>query len=299
MGVSTINPVNLLPAVPGIVLGIAMLVIARSERIARERAGVETAEERPAGKISAAITAVCEQASPQLSVQEAKIVWVATATLPALVALTLGLGAISLVLLPLGAVGFPIYLKVRRDSSMKKFEEQLGQAMPLIASNLRAGSSVAQAIGPVAENMSDPIKSEFRRLTSDIRAGTPVPEALDKVADRTGSRDLRLFSTAVDISQQTGGSLADITENVGQTVRARRGPQDHPLQDLAEPHRVADHGRPAHLHDGRAPHDLAGSPRVLQPALRLGAHRAGGRAGLTGLHHDEEDGRHQARLGAR
>ena len=58
MGVSTINPVNLLPAVPGIVLGIAMLVIARSERIARERGGVETAEERPAGKISAAITAV-------------------------------------------------------------------------------------------------------------------------------------------------------------------------------------------------------------------------------------------------
>lgn len=221
MGVSTINPVNLLPAVPGIVLGIAMLVIARGERIARERAGVETAEERPAGKISAAITAVCEQASPQLSVQEAKIVWVATATLPALVALTLGLGAISLVLLPLGTVGFPIYLKVRRDSGMKKFEEQLGQAMPLIASNLRAGSSVAQAIGPVAENMSDPIRSEFRRLTSDIRAGTPVPEALDKVADRTGSRDLRLFSTAVDISQQTGGSLADITENVGQTVRAR------------------------------------------------------------------------------
>ncbi|MFR4802001.1 MAG: type II secretion system F family protein [Eggerthellaceae bacterium] len=97
----------------------------------------------------------------------------------------------------------------------------MGQAMPLIASNLRAGSSVAQAIGPVAENMSDPIKSEFRRLASDIRAGTPVPEALDKVADRTGSRDLRLFATAVDISQQTGGSLADITENVGQTVRAR------------------------------------------------------------------------------
>ena len=56
MGVSTINPVNLLPAVPGIVLGIAMLVIARGERIARERAGVETAEERPAGKISATHT---------------------------------------------------------------------------------------------------------------------------------------------------------------------------------------------------------------------------------------------------
>ena len=147
--------------------------------------------------------------------------WAATATLPALTALALGVGPLSLLLLPVSAAGFPVYLKIRRDSGKKKFEEQLGQAMPLIASNLRAGSSVAQAIGPVAENMSDPIKSEFRRLTSDIRAGTPVPEALDKVADRTGSRDLRLFATAVDISQQTGGSLADITENVGQTVRAR------------------------------------------------------------------------------
>ena len=210
MGGAQSNLVNLLPALPGLALGIAMLVIARRGRIARERAGAETASERPSGKLAAALVSVCEQASPQLSVQEAEIVWAATATPPALTAL-----------LPVSAAGFPVYLKARRDSGKKKFEEQLGQAMPLIASNLRAGSSVAQAIGPVAENMSDPIKSEFRRLASDIRAGTPVPEALDKVADRTGSRDLRLFATAVDISQQTGGSLADITENVGQTVRAR------------------------------------------------------------------------------
>ena len=141
--------------------------------------------------------------------------------LPALCALALGVGPLSLLLLPVSAAGFPVYLKIRRDSGKKKFEEQLGQAMPLIASNLRAGSSVAQAIGPVAENMSDPIKSEFRRLASDIRAGTPVPEALDKVADRTGSRDLRLFATAVDISQQTGGSLSEITERVGEAIRAK------------------------------------------------------------------------------
>lgn len=221
MGGSASNIVNLLPALPGLALGVAMLVIARRGRIARERAGAETASERPSGKLAAALVSVCEQASPQLSVQEAEIVWAATATLPALAALALGVGPLSLLLLPVSAAGFPVYLKARRDSGKKKFEEQLGQAMPLIASNLRAGSSVAQAIGPVAENMSDPIKSEFRRLASDIRAGTPVPEALDKVADRTGSRDLRLFATAVDISQQTGGSLADITENVGQTVRAR------------------------------------------------------------------------------
>ena len=116
--------------------------------------------------------------------------WAATATLPALCALALGVGPLSLLLLPVSAAGFPVYLKIRRDSGKKKFEEQLGQAMPLIASNLRAGSSVAQAIGPVAENMSDPVgqtvrarvearkairsKTSLNRIESQIMVGLPV-----------------------------------------------------------------------------------------------------------------------------
>ena len=84
MGGSLSNIVNLLPALPGLALGVAMLVIARRGRIAREQAGVESADERPSGKVAAALVSVCEQASPQLSVQEAEIVWAATATLPAL-----------------------------------------------------------------------------------------------------------------------------------------------------------------------------------------------------------------------
>ncbi|MFR3998793.1 MAG: hypothetical protein ACLTZW_07585 [Paratractidigestivibacter faecalis] len=118
MGGAQSNLVNLLPALPGLALGIAMLVIARRGRIARERAGAETASERPSGKLAAALVSVCEQASPQLSVQEAEIVWAATATLPALTALALGVGPLSLVLLPVrGRV--PVYLKIRRDSGKK------------------------------------------------------------------------------------------------------------------------------------------------------------------------------------
>ena len=79
MGGAQSNLVNLLPALPGLALGIAMLVIALRGRIARERAGAETASERPSGKLAAALVSVCEQASPQLSVQEAEIVWAAPA----------------------------------------------------------------------------------------------------------------------------------------------------------------------------------------------------------------------------
>ena len=164
MGGAQSNLVNLLPALPGLALGIAMLVIARRGRIARERAGAETASERPSGKLAAALVSVCEQASPQLSVQEAEIVWAATATLPALTALALGVGPLSLLLLPVSAAGFPVYLKARRDSGKKKFEEQLGQAMPLIASNLRAGSSLVDIIRMQAQS----VRTERRLRVDDM-----------------------------------------------------------------------------------------------------------------------------------
>ena len=93
--------------------------------------------------------------------------------------------------------------------------------MPLIASNMRAGASVAAAITPVAEAMEEPVRGEFGRLAADVKSGTPLAEALDTMAERNTSKDLRLFAIAVRVSQQRGGSLAEITERVGETVRVR------------------------------------------------------------------------------
>ena len=58
MGGAQSNLVNLLPALPGLALGIAMLVLARRGRIARETAGAEAVEERPNGKVAAALVSV-------------------------------------------------------------------------------------------------------------------------------------------------------------------------------------------------------------------------------------------------
>ena len=55
MGGTQSNLVNLLPALPGLALGIAMLVLARRGRNAREAAGAEAVEERPSGKVAAAL----------------------------------------------------------------------------------------------------------------------------------------------------------------------------------------------------------------------------------------------------
>ena len=93
--------------------------------------------------------------------------------------------------------------------------------MPLISANLRGGAMLSQAIRPVAENMDEPIKSEFEQLRRDMDRGMPVDKALDKLAERNKSADLKLFASAVRAQMRTGGSLADIVDSVGNTIQQR------------------------------------------------------------------------------
>ncbi len=196
--------------------------------------------------------------------------WAATATLPALIALTLGLGPARPA--PPGRGRLPDLPQVRRDSGKKKFEEQLGQAMPLIASNLRAGRRSPGDRAGRREHERPHKGPRFRRLASDIRAGTPVPSAGQGRRPHRQPRPSPCSPRPSTSRSRRAARWPTSPRTSGQTVpRPRRGPQDHPLQDLAEPHRVADHGRPARLHDGRAPHDsrrLTASSTASPPAGR-------------------------------
>lgn len=212
------------PAAALVLLGASMLLLSRKLRIQREAMVPSSRRQRPTGgvhPVRAALQRVCDLAGPSLSTSELAVIWLAAAALPGLAAFVLGLGPASLAASAAGAAAVPLWAVWSRRAQQRRFEELLGETMPLIATNLRSGSSIAQAIAPVAANMPEPLRSEFARFSLDVRSGTPVPEALDDMADRTGSDDLRLFSTAVAVSQQTGGSLSEITERVGETIRAR------------------------------------------------------------------------------
>lgn len=204
-------------------LGIALFLAARADRIAsdapvarRDEDGAKTMG--PAGRALARISALV---GPSFSESELGILWATCTALPGLLGLVAGAGAASAALSLVGAAAVPLWAASTRRSRKRKFDDQLGEVMPLIASNMRAGSSIAQSITPVAETMDEPMRGEFTRLASDVKAGIPLPDALDSMARRNESKDLGLFAAAVRISQQRGGSLAEITERVGETIRAR------------------------------------------------------------------------------
>ena len=200
-------------------LGLALLLAARADRI---QSGRKTAAKGGVpGRLRAELERMAAQIGPSVSASELGAIWVGCALLPGLIGLVAGLGAGSLMLNALGAASVPLYASSRKRRRKRQFEDQLGEVMPLIASNMRAGASVAAAITPVAEAMEEPVRGEFGRLAADVKSGTPLAEALETMAERNASKDLRLFAIAVRVSQQRGGSLAEITERVGETVRAR------------------------------------------------------------------------------
>ena len=103
----------------------------------------------------------------------------------------------------------------------RRFENQLPDTLNLLATSLRAGYSLLQAVEAVAREASDPTHREFNRGMSDIRLGIPVPTALRGVATRMGSVDFEWAVMAVDIQREVGGNLAEVLTTTSETILQR------------------------------------------------------------------------------
>jgi Flp pilus assembly protein TadB/predicted secreted protein len=127
--------------------------------------------------------------------------------------------------LPVGVVltwlGSHLYLVRRTRKRSEAFEEQLPDTLHLVASSIRTGFSLGQAVDGAAQGASDPIGSELTRALAETRIGEPLESALDRVADRVDSRDLHWTVMAVRIQQHTGGNLSEVLQTTSATIRER------------------------------------------------------------------------------
>jgi tight adherence protein B len=129
-----------------------------------------------------------------------------------------------LVTVPLGlAAGWlPIaYVRFRAQRRVAKFEEQFPEAIELMARALRAGHAMTTGLALVAEELPDPVGSEFRLVYDRQNFGMSMPDALRHLADRVPLLDARFFVTAVLTQRESGGNLAEILDNLGDVIRQR------------------------------------------------------------------------------
>ncbi len=114
-----------------------------------------------------------------------------------------------------------IWLRNRARKRIALFEEQLPDAVELMVRSLRIGHPFSAAIAIVAQEMPDPLGTEFGIIADEATYGMDVTESLERLAARIDIQDLRFLAVAVMIQSQSGGNLAEILEGLANVVRSR------------------------------------------------------------------------------
>ncbi len=109
----------------------------------------------------------------------------------------------------------------RRRQRLRKFLEHLPDALELMSRALSAGHAFAESLHMIANEMPEPIATEFRKTYEEQNLGLSLKLALGNLAERVPLLDLRLCITAILIQRETGGNLAEILEKVADTIRER------------------------------------------------------------------------------
>ena len=113
------------------------------------------------------------------------------------------------------------YLRYAAQARLSAFEESFPDAIGLMARALRAGHALTTTLVMVADEMAEPVKSEFRVLYEQHQYGLPLSHALRRLTTRIPLIDVRFFATAVLMQRETGGNLAEILDNLGAVTRDR------------------------------------------------------------------------------
>jgi tight adherence protein B len=162
---------------------------------------------------------------------EARSAWSVESFFLLSVGLGFGLGAATLVLtgvMPASViaaaigVAIPYFMVLRqRDGRVSRFEEEFPESIDLLTRAIRAGHPLSSGMRMVAEEGPPTVAEEFRKSFEEQRFGLPFQDALLGMVDRTNLVDVRIFAIAVLIQREVGGNLAEILENLADTIRGR------------------------------------------------------------------------------
>jgi len=114
-----------------------------------------------------------------------------------------------------------VYLNFLRKQRMRKFNEQLEDALLSMSSSLKAGFSINQALEVIAQENRRPISFEFNLLIQELRLGVSLDEALEKMTRRLDCPDFELVAVSILTARQTGGELTATLERLAGVIRER------------------------------------------------------------------------------
>ncbi|MGP0032071.1 MAG: type II secretion system F family protein [Acidimicrobiales bacterium] len=128
-------------------------------------------------------------------------------------------GIAGLALVAIVAWRLPMWRSQKRSQII---EEQLPDALSLMAASVEGGQTFQRAIDMYRHDARPPLSVEFDRVMAEVTLGADLVVALQNMADRAGVEDLKWAVEAVRIQQSTGGRLAPILHTLADFMRTRQ-----------------------------------------------------------------------------
>jgi tight adherence protein B len=111
------------------------------------------------------------------------------------------------------------YVNRKSIKRREELESQLVQGVQMLASSVRAGLNLVQAMRTVSIDAPAPLREEFSHMVSEYEYGMPLPQAMDNAAERIGSSDFRLLFTALQTHRERGGDLGETLDRIAASIR--------------------------------------------------------------------------------
>jgi tight adherence protein B len=113
------------------------------------------------------------------------------------------------------------FITKKRAARLAKFEEMLPDAIDLFNRSMKAGHNIHSGLETIAEETTDPVRMEFRKLMEELALGSPLESALHGLGKRVPIIDLKFFITGLILQRQTGANMVAVLENLAVLVRER------------------------------------------------------------------------------
>jgi len=120
-------------------------------------------------------------------------------------------------------LGLPNLVLARlRKRRINKFVSMFPNALDIIVRGVKSGLPLGDTLRIIANESTEPVRSEFRKIVEGQALGLPMAEAVEKMAQRVPISETNFFSIVIGIQSKAGGNLSEAIGNLSRTLRERK-----------------------------------------------------------------------------
>jgi tight adherence protein B len=112
---------------------------------------------------------------------------------------------------------FYINWNIKNNRAKKRralIDKQVVEALSIIKNAVLAGKTIQDAIILAANDIKEPLKTEFAKIAKDISLGISLDKALEKASQNAPSKEYKLMTDTIRLSVQSGASISGIFERI-------------------------------------------------------------------------------------